>query len=711
MADLLKLSFEFSPKLGVRDLPRLGKNHESNIKGMYIVGDLADAPIIKVALSQGHTVAKALAKELGAPSDKDELDVAIVGAGPAGIGAALGLRDTGLRHAIFERENPFSTIQNFPKGKLIFSEPHEIQNPDGFWFDDAAKDDLVDRWNNALNDEALDIRQPVEVLDIRRQKGSGFELTVQERDAESTQTIRARRVILAVGKRGQTNHLGVPGEDLPHVHHAMKDAELHTGQRVIVVGGGDTAIETAVSLADAGAKVVLCYRGSDFHRPKARNLASVTQRAEAGKIDLRFNTQPTEITSDSVTLTHTVDGTQDPVAADIVFLMVGFRMPLTFLRRLGIRMQGEMDALRVAWIAGFAAFSYFFYCLKSKKTLFPFGDDDPLGWMHQALEVDLGFRQVDAAFWGTLIFAVVILVFGLRAYFKYPSKTQKNRYLSLIAFQWIFLFGVPELLAPLVIDRPWKMYAIAVPWPLSIWSLVDAPGWAGGSTRAAVSWIMVGAFVSFVAIPLYVRKQGQRFCSYMCGCGGLAETLGDLWRHMAPRGRTAKQAESMGRIILLLAIPVTLLILNDAWHFVASEAFADTAAFAQQWYGLMVDFWLASVVGVALYPYLGNRVWCRFFCPLRAYMEEISRRFSRIAIKADDRCIGCGECTRYCQMGIPVQTFAQKQVDLSNRNSACIQCGICVEVCPMNVLEIDFQSDLPEASGSQAMPPRAAWEH
>ncbi len=104
--------------------------------------------------------------------------------------------------------------------------------------------------------------------------------------------------------------------------------------------------------------------------------------------------------------------------------------------------------------------------------------------------------------------------------------------MSLIGFQWIFLFGVPEILAPLIIERPWKLYALSVPWPLSIWSTIDSPywmsgGWTGENITTATLWILTGLFISFVAIPLYVRKNGERFCSYLCGCGGLAETFGD----------------------------------------------------------------------------------------------------------------------------------------------------------------------------------------
>ena len=120
--------------------------------------------------------------------------------------------------------------------------------------------------------------------------------------------------------------------------------------------------------------------------------------------------------------------------------------------------------------------------------------------------------------------------------------------------------------------------------------------------------------------------------------------------------------------------------MNDAWGFFMKDALYSTKVFAEHWYGLMVDFWLASVLGVAFYPYLGNRVWCRFFCPLRAYMELLAKYIGRLAIHPNDKCIGCGECTRFCQMGIPVQQFAQKGALLDNTNSACIQCGAEAEV-------------------------------
>lgn len=193
-------------------------------------------------------------------------------------------------------------------------------------------------------------------------------------------------------------------------------------------------------------------------------------------------------------------------------------------------------------------------------------------------------------------------------------------------------------------------------------------------------------------------RTARAFAAICAAAGGLAETVGDLWRHLAPRGVTSYKAEWAGKVIFLAAIPTTLLIINDAWSVFHAAQLTDVKSFAQSWYGLIVDFWLASVVGVAFYPYLGNRVWCRFFCPLRAYMEVLSKWFSKITIKADDKCIGCGECTKHCQMGIDVQKFAQRRVDMDNTNSSCIQCGICVQVCPMEVLSLGERGSAPLTS-------------
>ncbi|MCB9675210.1 MAG: NAD(P)-binding domain-containing protein [Alphaproteobacteria bacterium] len=727
--DIAKISFEFSPKLGIRELPQLDGKHQSNVPGLYVVGDLADAPIIKVALNQGYEVASTVCAELGAPSsDPDLLDVVIVGAGPAGIGAALALQEKGYRYVLLEKERPFNTIQNFPKAKLIFSEPRTLENKGSFWFEDATKEELVDRWGEALESRQLVLHQPEEVVDIPK-NGGVFEVRTKvgagglmgeytrhggahDASAGAQNTYRAKRIILAIGRRADVNRLDIPGEELDKVAYVLRDPDLHKGRKVLVVGGGDSAVEAAIACAESGAEVTISYRQNGFHRAKAGNQEKIGKLIEAGRIRAELGTAPVEITEDSVKLKR--GDTVVDIPNDDVMVFIGTKLAKGFLQRVGIRMAGEMTLQRGAWIATFMVLTYLFYLMKGgmkgdhpKWDFWPMGTGQPLEFVHHLLQLDLGFRSIDGAFWGTAFYSLLITVFGIRAYMRYPSPTQKKRYMSLIGFQLLFLFGIPEIIAPLVIkgspfvadlfggDRGWRFYGISVPWPLNIWALIDGQYWPTVSesspfsqTTVAIGWILVGAFVSFVLMPLFVWRNNEKFCSYLCGCGGLAETVGDFWRHLAPRGRTAVQAEWMGRIVFLAAIPVTLLILNDAWGFFAKDALYSTKAFAEHWYGLMVDFWLASVIGVAFYPYLGNRVWCRFFCPLRAYMEMLSKYIGRLAIHANDKCIGCGECTRFCQMGIPVQEFAQKKEAFDNQTSACIQCGICVEVCPMEVLEL-----------------------
>ncbi len=699
--EILKITFEFSSKLGVRELPKIDKNHESNVPGLYVVGDLADAPIIKVALNQGYETAQHVVSTIGdaVGSDEDVYDAAVIGAGPAGIGAALALEEAGARYVVLEKERPFNSIQNFPKAKLIFSEPREMQNRGNFWFEDAQKEELIERWDQALEKKALRINQPEEVVDARKEGGL-FHVVTQagdqavdsegggrNRDERPKKTYRARKVILAIGRRASVTPLKAPGEGLEKVRYSLRDPKEHAGRKVLVAGGGDSAVEAAIACAEAGAETTISYRRDAFTRAKLQNRLKIEDMVKQGKIRAEYGTMPVEVREDAVVLERA--GNRFEVPNDDVLVFFGTKLPKGFLRKLGLRMEGDMHLGRVLWILSFAFITYLFYVLKNKMNMWPFGEGHLFAQIPELLKVDLGFRTVDGGFWGTVIYSLVILIFGVRGYLKYPSKLQKRRYVSLVVFQMVFLFGIPELLAPFIIDRPWKVYAVTVPWPLGIWGLIDAPSWTpDGQTLTAVLWILAGAIASFVLIPLYVRKNGERFCSYLCGCGGMAETLGDFWRHLAPRGSTSYKTEWFGRAVLILAIPVTLLILNDAWAFFAAGALYDAKAFAQHWYGLMVDFWLAAVVGVALYPYLGNRVWCRFFCPLRAYMEILSRKFSRIAIKANEKCIGCGECTRYCQMGIDVQSFAQRQETFHNGNSACIQCGICIQVCPMDVLDL-----------------------
>lgn len=689
LGEILDISFEFSAKVGTRELPHLSKDYESNVAGLYIVGDLADAPVIKIALNQGYDVAsKMIKKDFAsgvAPSSGEVLDLVIIGAGPSGIGAALAAKERGLSFVLLERERPFNTIQNYPKNKHVFSEPKDF-GKNRFPFMDSIKEDLVQVWERALEDRALPIEQPWEVTNIQR-TGENFVVTTAagesallagEQVKKGTERVfRSKRVILAIGRRGTVNKIGCKGEDSDKVLYALHDPDKHAGEKCLVVGGGDSAVEAAAALANSGAEVTICYRGDSFIRCKQGNREQIERLIAEKRVRAAYRSKVREIAPEGVLLETPAGEERLPV--DKIFALIGTKLPLPFLEKIGVRMEGALTWQRLSFIGFFAVTTYLFYCIKAHRYFWPFGPGDLLAGVPKALEASLGWRAVDGSFWGTVIYSLLITGFGLQAMRKYRSPIQTRRYTSLILFQLLFLFGLPELIAPLIIEQPWKLYSVSVPWPLSIWSLV----------HAETLWLAAGAITAFVAMPIFVRYHGERFCSWACGCGGLAETLGDRWRHLAPRGSTSKKAEVIGRIVLGGAAVTTLLILGvDVWRIFTGPAWVSAKMFAQDWYGLTVDFWFASVVGVAFYPYLGNRVWCRFLCPLRAYMELLSKWFGKLKITANDKCIGCGECTRYCQMGIPVQKFAQMREDFGNHNSACIQCGICVEVCPMNVLDV-----------------------
>jgi NosR/NirI family transcriptional regulator, nitrous oxide reductase regulator len=307
-----------------------------------------------------------------------------------------------------------------------------------------------------------------------------------------------------------------------------------------------------------------------------------------------------------------------------------------------------------------------------------------------------------------VLYTSVMTIFGLQAMKRWGldkhDRFQIWRYTSLISFQWLFFFLIPEFLFrwavqyqwvgarlahdPAFAGQAWRSYGLLYAWPLFFYTFIGDP---------SKVWVVWGAVLSFVLIPILVLFHGKRYCSWICGCGGLAETLGDRWRHLAPKGRTSVRWEFMNSIVLAAAVVVTILVLaRDSFHIFASPALT-----GQEYYHLFADVWLVGILPVTLYPFFGGKVWCRYWCPLAKMMQIFSAAFtrfrvSRFAIQANEKCIACMECTRNCQVGIDVMQYALKQEPITNANSSCIGCGICVTVCPMEVLSFSRQS-APEA--------------
>ncbi|MEL6357860.1 MAG: 4Fe-4S dicluster domain-containing protein, partial [Bacteroidota bacterium] len=201
-----------------------------------------------------------------------------------------------------------------------------------------------------------------------------------------------------------------------------------------------------------------------------------------------------------------------------------------------------------------------------------------------------------------------------------------------------------------------------------------------------------GIILIIIGVPLMVHLVGKRwYCSWVCGCGGLAETLGDPWRQLSDKSLRAWKFERwIIHGVLAFAVIMTSLTLYTYFSGTSQVLGFRTAA-VQKWYGFLIGAGFAGVVGTGFYPLMGNRVWCRFGCPLAAYLGLVQKFQSRFRITTNGgQCISCGNCSTYCEMGIDVRHYAQRGQDVVR--ASCVGCGVCAAVCPRGVLRLENAS-------------------
>ncbi|MBI4462838.1 MAG: NAD(P)-binding domain-containing protein, partial [Acidobacteria bacterium] len=646
----------------MHSLPVVDEHYESNIKGLYLVGDLARSPVLKTAVNQGYEVVQHIASlpELKQKSD-GVYDVAILGAGAAGLSAALEAKKYGLRYLLLDKREAASTVVDFSRGKIIYAEPRDLAvKSDLPVCDDCPKEILLEGWYQAIQRAGLEIHEHEEVRDVRRQNGR-FEVVT------SADRYSARTVILAMGKRGNPRKLGAPGEHLPKVQYKLTEPDRFNDRDVLVVGGGDSAIENALALCWTN-RVTLSYRRSEFARPNKRNLEAIQEAMRQGRVKVIFNSEVCEIRENEVTICKAgSEGEQmETLKNDVVFIQIGAELPVAFLRKLGIRFETDWTWQRYLTLAVWAAMAYVIYAVSRNKGIGLldwvgswFGTEQFTARIQQAMTFTgnwRGFEFVSSpGFWYSAMYTVVMVIFGLQAARRWGKKSsyQRWRYVSLLGFQVVFFFLLPNFVAPFagtpeMRAEAWRSYGLFYAWPLFIYTFF---------THTKI-WLIWGAVLAFVVIPLFARYFGKAYCTWVCGCGGLAETLGDRWRHHAPKGQRALAWEKMNYFILAWAVLITAAYWLNLKVFEVNTGDFLTATNLQQQYYLIVDWLLVGVVPIALYPILGGKVWCRYWCPLALYMELISRWFSDLVIQSNDKCISCGECTRYCQVGIDVMSFA-----------------------------------------------------
>ncbi len=312
------------------DIPRLKPNFETDVPGLFIAGELGGMGLIRNAMTQGMQAIEAIAAldGLGAP---DRFDVAIVGAGPAGIAATLAAQARGLRYVTLEQESFGGTVAHYPRGKIVMTAPVDLPLVGRMHFTETTKEALLDFWRRIEAESGIRVNTGERVEGIARD-GDGFAV------ATPRETYRARAVLLAIGRRGTPRKLGVPGEDLPKVVYRMIDPEQYAGRRVLVVGGGDSALEAATAIAEVeGAAVALSYRGEAFSRAKEKNRARVAEAEAAGRLRVLLASTVREIGAETVTLDHR--GETVALDNDDVIVCAGGILPTAFLKKIGIAVE------------------------------------------------------------------------------------------------------------------------------------------------------------------------------------------------------------------------------------------------------------------------------------------------------------------------------------------------------------------------------------
>ena len=715
----------------VEKLPVTGENGITNLPGVRIAGDLSGIPLLKFSSQTATNAVRGILKEpefqKRDTSQADVLDLAIIGAGVAGISAGIEAKKAQLRFAVYEATQLFSTVVNFPKAKPIYTYPTELKLDGGLIFHATVKEALVEEMEAQQRAAGI---EPVAAR-IERLERSGNLLVLHHADGKTTS---AHRVIVAIGRSGNFRKLGCPGEDLDKVYNRLFDPKEYAGKEVLVVGGGDTALETAIAIAACGGKVTLSYRKKEFARPKPENVeklqmlvkdpaarvavehptservttaASSYMRGEKapGSVRLMMETSVQKIEPASATL-RAAAGKSQTIPNDVVFTMLGREAPLDFFRRSGIPIRGEWSAKTLLSFLAFVAFCSFVYIWKASSHLnqvfqqrhwFPFNVP---GWLHAmggsiaAASADprtlLGTLTIDLAepgFYYSLGYTLAIILFGVRRIRRRNTPYVRTQTYSLMAFQFIPLFLLPYIVLPFMGHNGWfdsgamktiadnlfpaanygqgREYWRAFGFVLA-WPLFV---WNVFTSQPMWWWLAISFLQTFVIIPLIIYRWGKgAYCGWVCSCGGLAETMGDTNREKMPHGPFWNRLNMTGQVILFAAVLIV------AFRFVSwiapNSGIGRTSA--QLFSGLLSQW---SVLGVQLNYYHVVDIGLAGIIGLCMYFWFSGRVWCRFA----------------CPLAALMHIYARfSKYRIFPEKKKCISCNVCTSVCHQGIDVMNF---------------------
>jgi len=317
------------------DIPNVGPDFQTNIAGIFIAGELGGMGLIRNAVEQGRQAMEEISRRRTEKSS-DMLDVVIIGGGPAGFSASLGAMEKNLSFKTLEQDSFGGTVSHFPRGKLVMTQPAILPIFGKVKFREINKEKLLSFWQKVAHDTGLKIHYGIHVDNITR-LDMGFAVHT------NSGVLKTRSVLLAIGRRGTPRKLGVPGEEQAKVVYRLIDPGQYKNHHVLVVGGGDSALEAACSIADEpGTSVTLSYRSASFSRAKQKNRQRVEALQEAGQMDVLLSSNVISINPESAELEH--KGTKITIENDAVIVCAGGILPTGFLKKIGIEVETKYGA-------------------------------------------------------------------------------------------------------------------------------------------------------------------------------------------------------------------------------------------------------------------------------------------------------------------------------------------------------------------------------